>query len=1079
MESQDLIKKVSAYFPQLEDLKLVDHGDRYLSSNPWEHSLNVLKKAREIADNPGDYFDKPLLKHITESLSVRIDKNFTGRDLLEWAALLHDIGKPYTRQEKDGKVSFIRHEKVGADIIKKSDIPRSVFSRKTKEKLSFLVKHHLIPIQLFSAQKVSRWKYSDIPDENLFLLSLLLILAVADYSDNKEFSKNAKGFIEFINRLGLEWIVYPKEERELLKIANGAVRELSHWEKKKLLLELKQKLRESFKGQDSTDVPELLKHIDISELLKNLRFLLNHFYFPIYTEAAVILGEIYRHLNRVESLYREIEVHVKNLQNSRGNRGKGTKVSIHFLRHLIAAYGYCAQPEDIKKMVQLLEGRKEEIASLALGVKLQAMEHPDDKRSIEEIEKKINNIPRVDFLTELNLISAEILLGKRESTGDMSFIQTPKREQEWLLFYETKWELYVRDNNLYAVEFGELKRLIEDDLREENIPQIIDFSRRCLALLNSPVKMKNGLGMFLLDKLVTSYFFYKPLEAGCIHGELKKLKFYFVSEFIEILDKGAPFEIERLILELLYIIFDAFADSKSRLSSYFVLSPYLDRRGNEKVKAHALYPALTVNRVRGVNGKDVLREVIYVGANERLLREIDELPLSFDLKALLSKFLHDGAEMGKELEELQKRNLRAGLVVNIKENLDEMYEQAKKFIDTVSREFLDRDLQLYELSENVELPPELHRKLENISAQLERDRKLAEALRDRILKRIRSNISDLKELAVYDDTQRQIADELQKILKDGASIAENLVPPFMRSRESYVNILGRLKEIFASFEDEVSSITAALKAPDPSSLIEYLKKFKHVSKKERKNKHISELIERFQIALLERYELRLLAKHFMGRVGNFLFTLMSNPYVMLTLFVVLPFSIYFVLKEFHLMMSLSIFVTSFNYLLLALLLIWVVKVLKSDITGHIFLPRLFGAIAAIGFIEGHTDEAWDSVLNISFLKMILLGIVLVFLSALIIRGYTRSWKKVGPLLSLAFFYSLVLSVIYYMAWGEHMTSRLTHTAHGPALLERSVSVYLPFLNEMDFIALYMWTILKLFLGVFLYFFLERKKMVGD
>ena len=41
-----------------------------------------------------------------------------ARDGLRFAALLHDIGKPATRQERDGWVSFIGHDAVGAEMIR-------------------------------------------------------------------------------------------------------------------------------------------------------------------------------------------------------------------------------------------------------------------------------------------------------------------------------------------------------------------------------------------------------------------------------------------------------------------------------------------------------------------------------------------------------------------------------------------------------------------------------------------------------------------------------------------------------------------------------------------------------------------------------------------------------------------------------------------------------------------------------------------------------------------------------------------------------------------------------------------------
>ncbi len=60
------------------------------------------------------------LSNIKEKI---INLSFMGKELnmegaLKMAALFHDIGKPYTFKEENGKISFIGHDKLGADLIK-------------------------------------------------------------------------------------------------------------------------------------------------------------------------------------------------------------------------------------------------------------------------------------------------------------------------------------------------------------------------------------------------------------------------------------------------------------------------------------------------------------------------------------------------------------------------------------------------------------------------------------------------------------------------------------------------------------------------------------------------------------------------------------------------------------------------------------------------------------------------------------------------------------------------------------------------------------------------------------------------
>jgi poly(A) polymerase len=73
------------------------------------------------------------------------------RPAVRWAALLHDIGKVPTRTfTPDGGVHFHRHSEVGARMFE--DVARRFrFDKPLKQKLKFLILHHLRPNQYDSA----------------------------------------------------------------------------------------------------------------------------------------------------------------------------------------------------------------------------------------------------------------------------------------------------------------------------------------------------------------------------------------------------------------------------------------------------------------------------------------------------------------------------------------------------------------------------------------------------------------------------------------------------------------------------------------------------------------------------------------------------------------------------------------------------------------------------------------------------------------------------------------------------------------------------------------------------------------
>ena len=63
---------------------------------------------------------KDVYAHSLQVLRQAMDQEEDGPDLvLRWAALLHDIGKPDTRDTTGGKVSFHQHEVVGAKLARK------------------------------------------------------------------------------------------------------------------------------------------------------------------------------------------------------------------------------------------------------------------------------------------------------------------------------------------------------------------------------------------------------------------------------------------------------------------------------------------------------------------------------------------------------------------------------------------------------------------------------------------------------------------------------------------------------------------------------------------------------------------------------------------------------------------------------------------------------------------------------------------------------------------------------------------------------------------------------------------------
>jgi tRNA nucleotidyltransferase (CCA-adding enzyme) len=81
-----------------------------------------------------------------------------GDPVLRIAALLHDVGKPRSREfsEKTKDYTFYDHDKIGAEIARPI-VSRLRFSNDERDRIVALVRHHLFHYDAWSDQAVRRW----------------------------------------------------------------------------------------------------------------------------------------------------------------------------------------------------------------------------------------------------------------------------------------------------------------------------------------------------------------------------------------------------------------------------------------------------------------------------------------------------------------------------------------------------------------------------------------------------------------------------------------------------------------------------------------------------------------------------------------------------------------------------------------------------------------------------------------------------------------------------------------------------------------------------------------------------------
>lgn len=90
----------------------------------------------------------PYAPHLQAHLNRAVTGDLHGRVLWQWAALLHDTGKPTTRTVDDeGRIRFLGHEKEGAKLAA-ARLRQLRFSRESSEYVGRIVAGHMRPLLL-------------------------------------------------------------------------------------------------------------------------------------------------------------------------------------------------------------------------------------------------------------------------------------------------------------------------------------------------------------------------------------------------------------------------------------------------------------------------------------------------------------------------------------------------------------------------------------------------------------------------------------------------------------------------------------------------------------------------------------------------------------------------------------------------------------------------------------------------------------------------------------------------------------------------------------------------------------------
>jgi putative nucleotidyltransferase with HDIG domain len=136
----DELELTAVVLPELAALRGVEQGPNH-HLDVHDHTLAVLERTLEIEADLSRFAGERA-PELADLLAEPLADEISRGTALRFGALLHDIGKPATRSERDGFIGFRGHDREGAEIIG-GICGRLRASRRLTQHLSALALHHL------------------------------------------------------------------------------------------------------------------------------------------------------------------------------------------------------------------------------------------------------------------------------------------------------------------------------------------------------------------------------------------------------------------------------------------------------------------------------------------------------------------------------------------------------------------------------------------------------------------------------------------------------------------------------------------------------------------------------------------------------------------------------------------------------------------------------------------------------------------------------------------------------------------------------------------------------------------------
>jgi poly(A) polymerase len=143
IELADRLGVLAAVMPELAALHGVEQS-QFHHLDVHGHTLEVLRELIGLERGLERVFGEDVVQRVAAVLEEPLADELTRGQALRFAALLHDIGKPATRDVRpDGRVTFIGHDSVGEELV--TGVCRRLrTSERLREFVGKITRHHLM-----------------------------------------------------------------------------------------------------------------------------------------------------------------------------------------------------------------------------------------------------------------------------------------------------------------------------------------------------------------------------------------------------------------------------------------------------------------------------------------------------------------------------------------------------------------------------------------------------------------------------------------------------------------------------------------------------------------------------------------------------------------------------------------------------------------------------------------------------------------------------------------------------------------------------------------------------------------------